>query len=31
MNLYRHAAGEEITCVLAIDWCSNKLLVINAF
>jgi hypothetical protein len=31
MNLYRHAAGEEITCVLAIDRCDSKLLIINAF
>jgi hypothetical protein len=30
LNLYRHAAGEEITCVIAIDW-RNKVLVINAF
>jgi hypothetical protein len=30
LNLYRHAAGEEITCVIAIDW-PNKVLVINAF
>jgi hypothetical protein len=30
MNLYRHAAGEEITCVVAIEW-RTKLLVINAF
>ena len=30
LNLYRHAAGEEITCVIALDW-PNRLLVINAF
>ena len=30
MNLYRHAAGEEITCVVAIDW-PAQVLVINAF
>jgi hypothetical protein len=30
MNLYRHAAGEEITCVVAIDWVT-RILVINAF
>lgn len=30
MNFYRHAAGEEITCVVAIDW-PAKLLIINAF
>jgi hypothetical protein len=30
MNLYRHAAGEEITCVVAIDWVT-KVLVINTF
>lgn len=30
MNLYRHAAGEEITCVVAIEW-ATKLLVINTF
>lgn len=30
MNLYRHAAGEEITCVVAIDW-PARVLVINAF
>ena len=30
VNLYRHAAGEEVTCVVAIDW-ATKLLVINAF
>jgi hypothetical protein len=30
MNLYRHAAGEGITCVVAIDW-ATRVLVINAF
>lgn len=30
MNLYRHAAGEALTCVVAIDW-PAKVLVINAF
>jgi len=30
MNLYRHAAGEELTCVVAIDW-ATRILVINAF
>ena len=30
MNLFRHAAGEEITCVVAIEW-ATKVLVINAF
>jgi hypothetical protein len=30
MNLYRHAAGEQITCVVAIDW-PTQVLVINAF
>jgi hypothetical protein len=30
MNLYRHAAGEEITCVVAIDW-PSKLIVISVF
>jgi hypothetical protein len=30
MNLYRHAAGEGITCVVAIDWVT-RVLVINAF
>lgn len=30
VNLYRHAAGEELTCVVAIDW-ATKVLVINAF
>jgi len=30
VNLYRMAAGEELTCVVAIEW-ATKLLVINAF
>jgi hypothetical protein len=30
VNLYRHAAGEEITCVVAIDW-PKRVLVINTF
>jgi len=30
MNFYRHAAGEEVTCVVAIDW-PTKVLVISAF
>lgn len=30
VNLYRHAAGEELTCVVAIEW-ATKVLVINAF
>lgn len=30
MNFYRHAAGEEITCVVAIEW-ATKVLVVNAF
>lgn len=29
-NLYRHAAGEQVTCVVAIDWVT-RVLVINAF
>lgn len=29
-NMYRHAAGEEITCVVAIEW-ARRVLVINAF
>jgi hypothetical protein len=28
MNFYRHAAGEEVTCVVAIEW-ATKLLIIN--
>jgi hypothetical protein len=30
MNLTRHAAGEQITCVVAIEWAS-RVLVITAF
>ncbi|RDI58707.1 DUF4258 domain-containing protein [Microvirga subterranea] len=30
VTLYRHAAGEEITCVLAIEW-ATKVLVITTF
>jgi len=30
MNLFRHAAGEGITCVVAIEWVT-RVLVINAF
>jgi Domain of unknown function (DUF4258) len=30
MNFYRHAAGEEVTCVVAIEW-ATRVLVINAF
>ena len=30
MNLFRHAAGEEITCVVAIEW-ATRVLVINTF
>lgn len=30
MNFYRHAAGEELTCVVAIEW-ATKVLVINTF
>lgn len=30
VNLFRHAAGEELTCVVAIDW-PSKLLVITTF
>jgi hypothetical protein len=30
MNLRRHAAGEEITCVVAIEW-ATRVLVINTF
>jgi hypothetical protein len=30
MNFYRHAAGEQITCVVAIDWVTS-VIVINAF
>lgn len=30
VSLYRHAAGEEITCVVAVEW-ATKVLVITAF
>ena len=30
VNLYRHAAGEEMTCVVAIDW-ATKLIIITVF
>ena len=30
VNLYRHAAGEEVTCVVAIDW-GSKVLVVSTF
>jgi hypothetical protein len=30
VNMYRHAAGEEITCTVAIEW-ATKLLVITTF
>jgi hypothetical protein len=30
VNLYRHAAGEEVTCVVAIEW-PSRLLIISAF
>lgn len=30
MNFFRHAAGEQITCVVEIEW-ATKLLIINAF
>ncbi|MCJ2017152.1 DUF4258 domain-containing protein [Methylobacterium sp. E-065] len=30
VTLYRHAAGEEITCVVAIEW-ATKLLVITTY
>jgi len=30
MNFYRHAAGEELTCVVAIEW-ATKVLIINTF
>lgn len=30
VNLYRHAAGEEITCVVAIEW-ATKLIVVTTF
>jgi hypothetical protein len=30
VNMFRHAAGEELTCTLAIEW-ATQLLVITAF
>lgn len=30
VNLFRHAAGEELTCVVAIEWAA-KVLVISTF
>lgn len=30
MNMCRHATGEEVTCVVAIEWAA-KVIVINAF
>lgn len=30
VNLYRHAAGEEVTCVVVIEW-ATRVLVINTF
>jgi Domain of unknown function (DUF4258) len=30
VNMYRHAAGEEVTCTVAIEWAS-RLVVITAF
>ena len=30
VNLFRHAAGEQITCVVAIEW-ATRVLVINTF
>jgi hypothetical protein len=30
LNIYRHAAGEELTCVVAIEW-ATRVLVINTF
>jgi hypothetical protein len=30
VNLFRHAAGEQVTCVVAIEW-ATRVLVINAF
>lgn len=30
VNLYRHAAGEEVTCVVAIEW-ESRVIVITAF
>jgi hypothetical protein len=30
VNLYRHAAGEELTCTVAIEWAA-RLLVVTVF
>lgn len=30
VSLFRHAAGEELTCAMAIDW-PNRLIVITAY
>lgn len=30
VNLFRHAAGEEVTCVVAIEW-ATRLIVVTAF
>lgn len=30
VNLFRHAAGEEITCAVAIEW-DTKILIITAY
>jgi len=30
VSMYRHGAGEEVTCVVAIDW-PNRLIVVTAF
>lgn len=30
VTMYRHAAGEELTCVVAIDW-PSKLIIITAY
>ena len=30
VTLYRHAAGEEVTCVVAIEW-ATRLIVITTF
>ena len=30
VTLYRHAAGEEVTCLVAIEW-ATRLIVITTF
>jgi hypothetical protein len=30
VNLYRHAAGEELTCTVAIEW-ATRLIVVTVF